>query len=82
VKNGAFPPLDGNKASLAVHPLTEFVHYHLKYTIKKVKSKIYRFIRCRAANRLFVANGLWRVVLRFFPAPVVKSPNRFLAVTR
>ena len=82
MKNAAFPPLDGNKALLAVHPLNKLISYHLKYTMKKLKSKMYRFFRYRNANRLFVAYGLWRVVLPFFPAPGVKSPNGSLAATR
>jgi len=57
MKNAAFPPPDGNKTLLAVYPLNKLIHYHLKYTTQKLKSKKYRFIRYRNANRLFLASG-------------------------
>jgi len=82
MKNVAFPPLNGNKTLLAVHSLNKLIHYHIKYTTKKLKSKMYRFFRYRNAARLFIAYGLRRVVLPLVPAAGVRSPNRFSAAIR
>ena len=82
MKNVAFPPPGSNKTLLAVHTLNKLIHYHIKYTTKKLKSKMYRFIRYRNAERLFIAYSLRRVVLPLVPAHGMRSPNGFSAAIR